>query len=508
MKPILMPEEAAELDRASQAAGIQGDDLMERAGSAVARAALDLMGGAYGRRVVVVAGPGNNGGDGLVAARHLARRGVRVQVSGVGTAHGDAGVRARNLGRLADVGVVVHPFDAEALAGELARADLAIDAVLGTGSKGAPRGEFASAVSVLDEGGAPIVAVDIPSGVDAATGAVPGASVRADLTVTFGAAKVGTVLLPGAAVAGAIRVVDIGFPAELLHAHVFLTEPTDVAAALPHRVPDGHKRASGALMIVAGSRGMTGAVSLIARAAARIGTGSVTVAVPEGILAVVQTAAPEAIFLPLPETDAGTVDVAAEPVVLEALGRADALAMGPGLTGDPRTATFVRSVVRTSPVPIVVDADGLNAFAGCADELAERSSPVVLTPHLGEFARLRGTTAAEVAADRLGQARALARQADAVTLLKGSRTVIATPDGAALINPTGSPVLATAGSGDVLTGMVGGLVARGVPPREAASAAAYLHGLAGLIAGRDTGEGTLAGDLVERIPEAVARVAS
>jgi ADP-dependent NAD(P)H-hydrate dehydratase / NAD(P)H-hydrate epimerase len=506
VKPVLTPAEAAELDRATQAAGIPDDVLMERSGRAVARAALDLMGGAYGRRVVVVAGPGNNGGDGLVAARYLARRGVRVRVMSVAVEHESAGTRALNLGRLADAGIAVHPLEAQALAVELARSDLAIDAVFGIGFHGVPRGEFAVALSVLDAGSVPIVAVDIPSGVDAGTGAVPGVSVRAELTVTFGAVKVGAVLLPGAEVAGAVRVVDIGFPEELVHADTSLMEPADVAAALPHRAQDGHKRASGTLLVVAGSRGMTGAVSLIARAAGRIGTGLVSVAVPEGILPVVQAAAPEAVFIALPETEVGTVDPTADRVVFEALERADTLAIGPGLTNEPRTGAFVRSVVGASSVPMVVDADGLNAFAGRVDELAERRSAAVITPHFGEFARLRETSVDEIAADRLGHTRALAHQADAVTLLKGSRTVVATPEGTARINPTGSPFLATAGSGDVLTGMVGGLMARGLAPPDAASVAAYLHGLAGLIAGRQTGEGTLAGDLVRRIPDAVARV--
>jgi NAD(P)H-hydrate epimerase len=262
------------------------------------------------------------------------------------------------------------------------------------------------------------------------------------------------------------------------------------------------------LVVVAGSRGMTGAVRLIAGAAGRVGTGLVTAAVPVSILPTVQAGLTEATFLSVPETTEGAVAGSALDPVLERLERAHALAIGPGLTAGSETAGFVRELVRASPVPVVVDADGLNAYSNRAGELADRKSECVLTPHAGEFARLSGVGARDQEADRLGHVRALAAQADAVTLLKGSRTIVATPAGGVRVNPTGGPVLATAGSGDVLTGMIGGLLARGVPAFDAAVAGAYIHGVAGLLAGEATGEGTLAGDLIARIPEAVDRVRS
>jgi NAD(P)H-hydrate epimerase len=230
------------------------------------------------------------------------------------------------------------------------------------------------------------------------------------------------------------------------------------------------------------------------------------VAVPRGILPVVQASLTEAVFVPLDETVEGTVAGAALDTVLETLARADALALGPGLSSNEETAGFVRDLVRSCPVPMVVDADGLNAFAGRAADIADRKSDAVLTPHAGEFARLTGVTARDLQDDRLKHARSLAVGSNAVALLKGSRTVIASPGGQARVNPTGSAVLATAGSGDVLTGVIGGLIARGVAPMEAAASAAYLHGLAGMLAGRRSGEGTLAGDLVAHLPEAVARI--
>jgi NAD(P)H-hydrate epimerase len=507
MKPILTPDEASELDRQTQARGIGAEELMERAGRAVARAAREVAGGAYGRRAVVVCGKGNNGGDGLVTARHLGRMGIRTTVVLLEAAGSLREPAASNLHRLDEVpGVRVRSFDERGLARELDRADVAVDAIFGTGFRGMPEDEWAAAIAEVNASATQVVAVDIPSGVNGDTGAIEGEAVEAALTVTFGAAKLGVVLLPGAEVAGVVRVVDIGFPEDLLAPRAWLTEPSDVASWLPLRAADAHKRSSGVLVVVAGSRAMTGAPRLIGLAAGRIGTGLVTIAAPESALPQIQAGLTEPTFLPLPETGEGTISAAATARVLGRLEGADAVAIGPGLTTDEGTVAFVRETVRLSPVPIVLDADGLNAFAGDAPALRDRRSAAVLTPHVGEFARLTGVKSGDVQADRTTHVRSLAAQADAVTLLKGSRSAIADPDGRLLVNVTGSPVLATAGTGDVLTGMIGGLLARGLEPTEAAAAGAYLHGLAGLFAGRDRGEGTLAGDVIDRIPEAVDHV--
>ena len=506
MKPILTPRQAVELDRATQADGVPAELLMERAGRAVARAAVDLVGATYGRRAVVVCGKGNNGGDGYVAARHLARWGMRVTVTTleeVDELREPARGNAWRLTRETDAGL--RRFSAAALERDLARADVAIDAIVGTGFRGVPEDDVAEAIVALNGSAPPVVAVDIPSGVDGASGAAEGVAVRADLTVTFGAAKVGVVLLPGAELAGAVRVADIGFPDELVHADAWLLEPSDVAAVWPTRTLETHKRASGVLLVVAGSRGMTGAPRLIAQAAARVGAGLVTVATPASALTAVQAGLTEATFLRLPETDDGSVAADALDEVAAAWERADALALGPGLTTDPSTVRFVREVVARCPVPLVLDADALNAFTAEAPAIADHRADVVLTPHAGEFARLTGVRGGDLDGDRLGHVRALADAASAVTLLKGTRTVVAAPGGRALINPTGSPALATAGTGDVLTGAIGGLLARGVPPLDAAGAAAYVHGLAGLLAGRETGDGTVAGDVVDHLAAAAVR---
>ena len=285
MKPVLSPREAVELDRATQARGVTAEDLMERAGWAVARACADLTGGAYGRRAVVVCGKGNNGGDGFVAARHLARWGMRVVAIVLQDPAVSREPAAANLERLAETGVRVRRFDPATLGRELDRADVAVDAIFGTGFRGEPEDDWAEAIDGLNAAHVPVVAVDIPSGVDGTSAAVEGVAVRADLTVAFGAAKTGSVLLPGAEFAGDVRVVDIGFPDELIPTTTGLTEPADVVSILPGRATDAHKRASGTLVVVAGSRRMTGAVKLVARAACRVGAGYVIVAVPRSILA-------------------------------------------------------------------------------------------------------------------------------------------------------------------------------------------------------------------------------
>jgi ADP-dependent NAD(P)H-hydrate dehydratase / NAD(P)H-hydrate epimerase len=505
MRPVLTPAEAAELDRASQARGISAAALMEAAGREVADAALRLLGGGYGRRAVVICGKGNNGGDGLVAARYLEASGVRTTVITLAE-RADLGEPASsNLRELGNTAVRVRAFSRQTIERELERADVAVDAIFGTGFRGLPEGAFAEAIGALNASGAPVVAVDIPSGVNGETGAVDGEAVRADVTVTFGAAKPGVVLFPGALHAGVVEVEPIGFPEDLIRSDLHLVDAEDVARILPPREPDTHKRSAGFAVVVGGSRLMTGAVALSARAAYRTGAGLVAVAVPETILPVVQGAVREAVFVALPETEAGGV-AGSSPRLDEVLAQSGALALGPGMTTEERTAGWIRGLVRSSEVPVVLDADGLNAFTGRADDLADRKADVILTPHAGEFSRLAGVPTRDVEADRVRHARDLAARTASTVLLKGSRTIVATPDGVARINPTGGPFLATGGTGDVLTGMIAALVARGCSPGDAASAAAFVHGVAGRLAAEDRGDGTTAGDVLERIPDALREV--
>lgn len=504
MKPVLTPQEAVDLDRRTQAGGISADTLMERAGRALAQAGIDLCGGVYGRRGVVVCGKGNNGGDGFVAARHLARRGMRIAVVSMERVDELREPAATNAKRLGEVGVPILAFEAPLMARHLDRADVAVDAIFGTGFRGVAEDAWGEAIEGLNASSVPVVSADIPSGVDGSSGAVEGAAVDAAITVTFGAAKAGVVLLPGAEHAGTVRVVDIGFDEASPAPRLWIVERSDVADRIPRRPVDTHKRASGVVVVVAGSRDMPGAPSLVASAAQRIGAGLAVVAVPRSAMAAVQAHDVEAVFVPLPETDGGAIAETALAPIHAALEGADALALGPGLSRHPETVALIRSLVRESPVPTVLDADGISAFAGRPADLADRKADLILTPHRGEFLRLTGMDASALDRTRIEAVRTLASDAGAVTLLKGSRTLVSTPDGQVRINLTGGPVLATAGSGDILTGVVSGLLARGLEPADAASCGAYLHGEAGRLAGEDLGEGTLASDVAATLPAAVA----
>ncbi len=480
--------------------------LMERAGFAVAHAAADLAGGAYGRRAVVVCGKGNNGGDGLVAARYLAEWGMGVTVVLIPEPNTLPEPAATNLRRLVQSRVRYGSYSDSALTREVQRADIAVDAVFGTGFRGLPEGPHAAAIEILNTSGVPVVAVDIPSGVEADTGMVRGPAIRAATTVTFGAPKVGALLFPGATHAGAVHVADIGFPEDLMTSDILLVEPEDVRSLLPIRDPQAHKRRTGVVLIVAGSRLMSGAAWLVAQGAYRAGAGLVTAAVPEGIAPVLQSRLAEATFIRLPEGPAGSVAESAWATLERKLDGFDAVAIGPGLSTEDETPAFVRRLIRESPVPVVADADAINAFAGRPGELAERASDAVITPHAGEFGRLFGMPSSEILEDRIGLARKAAVETRSVVVLKGPRTLIALPDGEVRVNPTGSPVLATGGTGDVLTGAVAAYLARGLRSPDAATVAVYLHGLAGEIAGETFGEGSVSADLARALPEAARRV--
>ncbi len=483
MRPVLTPLEMAASDRAAIEAGTPVDVLMDRAGRAVAWRVRKVLGGTYGRRVLVVCGKGNNGGDGLVAARVLRAWGVRVDVMTL-----EAGV------------------DALALACALDRADLVIDAMYGTGFRGALEGDAARVAEAFDADllAVPVVAVDIPSGIDGATGAGIGAAVRADHTVAFVALKPGLVFEPGRAHAGTVHVVDIGIEPVGNAARVGVTDVADVRAWLPRRAVDAHKWSAGGVMVVGGSAGMTGAPMLVSRAAMRAGAGIVHCGVP-GRDAAGRAGGTEVIALVLPAQNDGALDATAADVVLTELSRFGALVVGPGLGRHEATQTAVRQLVAGAEIPLVLDADGLNALQGDFSPLLARAAAgrgTILTPHDGEYARLMGSAPGP---DRIAAARALADASGAVVLSKGPTTVIAEPgaSGRVACNPTGGPALATAGSGDVLAGMLGALLAGGAGAFEAGATGAWMHGLA---ADRSGNTGIVAGDLVATIPIVVDEV--
>lgn len=505
MLPILTPAESSGLDRAAASAGITVDALMENAGRALAEAVRTLLGGAYGRRAVVVCGKGNNGGDGLVAARLLEGWGMGATAVLMSAPAALTGAARRSYDRFSSGGGRWLAFSPEGLAGELRRAGAAVDAVFGTGFRGSPEGAFAQAIGTMNEASCPVVSADIPSGVDGETGGVAGDAVRASATVAFGVLKPGVVFHPGAAYAGRVEVADIGLPSDLLRSDLWLVEPEDAGSLWIPRAPDTHKRATGTVVVLGGSRTMTGAPALAAAAAYRAGAGLVILAVPEGILPAVQGAGLEPTYLPLPQTDDGGVSVEAWPALRERLETADAVAVGPGLGRTPSTLELVRRVVAESPLPVVLDADGLFAFSPGGPLLAERRSALVVTPHIGEFAGLTGLSAHDVAGDRVTHARRAAAEFRCPVLLKGARTLVAEPDGRVRVNPTGGSFLATAGTGDVLAGAVSAFLARGIPPADALVLAAYVHGLAGELAASRLGEGTTASDVLGHLPVALAR---
>lgn len=513
MQAVLTPEQMAAADRAAIAAGIPSSTLMERAGRAVARAAVALAGGAYGRRVVVLCGKGNNAGDGLVAARLLAGWGatpVVVFLNDPATFRGDP---KANLGQLGPVRTL--PYAAGTFARELHRADAVVDALVGTGFTGTLRDEAGEAVEAVEACGAPVLAIDIPSGVDGATGAVDGPAITAAVTVTMAAPKLGLVLPPGSEHAGRVEVAAIGIPvpeAGPAHPEVLgLPGPADVACILGHRPLDSHKKSVGTVLIVAGSVAMPGAAALATAAALRAGAGLATLATIGEVAHQMHPRVPEAITLILPQTPEGTLAASALETILARSESIDCVAVGPGLTTHPETAGLVRALAARLEKPLVADADALNALAGAPEVLAARRHPTVLTPHPGEMSRLAGVTTKQVQADRLRFARETAARLGATIVLKGYRSIVTAPWGEAVVITTGGPALATGGTGDVLTGVTAALVAAGVATGASAYAsawaAAWLHGRAGDLLGERVGDrGVLAGDLPEAVTEAIRQL--
>lgn len=505
----------AALERlAAERYGIDVATLMERAGAQAAEVARTLLRDRPGRRVVVLVGKGNNGGDGLVAARHL-RGDAQVRVILVAPASELRGEPARHLRTLEELHVPVAEAQAlseEELDRQLREADLLVDAIFGTGFRGPARGTAARVIERANASGVPILAVDVPSGADAATGWAEPPTIRAVATVTMGLPKAGLVQYPAAAHAGRLYVADIGFPPSLVEEAAIptlLVRSGWVSALVPPRPPDSHKGHFGRVMIVAGALGFAGAAVLAARGAIRAGAGLVTVAVPRSLAALPPTFLPEAMTRPLPETGAGTLSEEAADSMLEAVSGATAVAVGPGLTTHPEVVRLVRRVLPRIDRPVVVDADALNALAGEPESLRAVPGPAVITPHPGELARLMGTTVGEVQSDRLASARGAARTCETVVVLKGARTVVAAPDGRAAVVPTGNAAMATGGMGDVLTGALAALLAQRLPPFEAAACAAYLHGLAGDLVAAATGElGLLAREVADAIPHALRRIRS
>jgi len=497
--------------RTIEEVGVPSATLMENAGREVVAAMDAAFPGLGSMRVAVICGRGNNGGDGFVVARTLLERRVDVAVyllARRSDVEGDARAMLQALSPLnAQIEEITDVLSWERQRASLLRSDVIVDALFGTGLTRPLTGLAATIVDDVNRSKRPVVAIDLPSGLSADSGEVAGPAIRAELTVALAAPKLPHALPPGDALIGKLVVADIGVPkrvlAEVEGPHVEMLTSESMRALVAPRRRDSHKGTYGRVLIVAGSRGKTGAAYLAAMAALRSGAGLVTVATPASCLPIVASLGAEFMTEALPETAVGTVAAEALDRVLQI--PADVIAIGPGLGQSASTAELVHGLVARSTVPMVIDADGLNAFAGAADRLAPReNTAVIVTPHPGEMARLTGLSVSVIQSRRLETARDFAAARGIHVVLKGHRTVIATPAGLAFINTTGNPGMATAGTGDVLTGAIAGWLGQLEDAAHAASLAVYLHGRAGDMAAAQEGETALiAGDLIATMGAAV-----
>ena len=524
IKVVTVPQMQA-LEDASEQAGVSKDTLMENAGVACARHIREHLAGCAGHRVVVLIGPGNNGADGLVIARHLRRWGADVVCYVV---RGRPAVDTKMSDALAyDVAVADADDDPDfrMLDGLLSRSHLAVDAILGAGRYRPPEGTIADVIALVnrhrrERAGFAVVAIDLPTGVNPDTGAADAASIDAEATLALCYPKFGIANFPGAGYAGRIAVVDIGLPAEVSAAAELPTQWMTRAAAvdlLPARPLNSHKGTFGHLLIVAGSRNFVGAAALAAMAAHRVGAGLVTLATPESVYPIVAAKLTETIHLPLPEDANGRVATTAADLINERIGSYSALAIGCGLGWSAGTTDFINRLLladanhspptrhsgesRNPPAPVIIDADGLNNLSRCDNWPARLLAPAVLTPHPGEMATLTAQPTADVQSDRLTVAGDAAAQWGQTVLLKGAHSIVSAPDGRQCILPFANPALAAGGTGDVLTGIIGGLLAQGLSPYDAARLGGFLHGTAGEEVRRADGDtGIVASDLLPYLP--------
>jgi hydroxyethylthiazole kinase-like uncharacterized protein yjeF len=506
---LVTASEMQEMDRiAIEAFGIPGVVLMENAGRGAAEAFMCHFSPPPGARVLILCGRGNNGGDGYVMARYFHERGLQVSVvvlSELARIAGDARIHLQIIQHMG-IRILEVPGQErwDSIRGELENHSFVVDAILGTGLNAPVRGFYGRVIEDVNRSGRPVAAVDIPSGLNADTGVVMGVAVKAMLTITFGFAKVGQVVFPGAERVGRLVRVDISIPkavSERLPAKVRMTEPYDFSPFLKGERPDTHKGRRGHLLILAGSTGKTGAATLAAFAALRGGAGLVTLGIPEGLNSIMEVKLTEAMTVPLAQTREGSLALRAREAIEGLFQGKNALAVGPGLSTHPETVELVRQLVAHCPLPMVIDADGLNALKGALGVLDGRESETLLTPHPGEMGRLVGLSSSEVQGNRLDVATRFSKDHGCWLLLKGARSLVSGPDGQVYVNPTGNPALASGGSGDVLTGLIGGFLARGWPMERAGLAGCYIHGLAAdRLALRMGSVGVLAGELPDAIP--------
>ncbi|OCL27770.1 bifunctional ADP-dependent (S)-NAD(P)H-hydrate dehydratase/NAD(P)H-hydrate epimerase [Orenia metallireducens] len=508
--------EMKEVDRYSiEEIGISGLVLMENAGKEVAQAIIEFLGDLKDKQVIILAGKGNNGGDGFVISRLLIEHGIGVKTILLGKKEDtseDAKVNLEILDKLGiEVQEIISKEETLALKGTLDKADLIVDALLGTGIKGELRGLYPKLITLVNNSPTSVIAVDIPSGVEADTGRVADIAIEAQETITFALPKIGTILYPGADFVGDLKVVDIGIPQMVIDKQDFkidLITSELVNKLLPIRAADSHKGSYGKLLLVAGSTGMTGAATLATQASLRIGAGLVTLGTPRSLNPILENKLTEAMTYPLGESKEGVLSRESVIEIKRLLNDRDVLAIGPGLTANDEISYILNHLLEKTDKPMVVDADGLNVISDL-NILKGRGAPTILTPHPGELSRLINKSIEIIRDNPIEVAKNFARDYNVTLVLKGARTIIATPQGQIYINHTGNSGLATGGSGDVLTGLISGLLVQGIDEVSATIIGVYLHGLAADLAAEDLTEySLLPSDIIDYLPQSLKAVRS
>lgn len=512
---LVTASEMQEMDRQTiESFGIPGRVLMENAGRAATHILMEHFANLQTKRIGVVAGRGNNGGDGFVIARYLKQKGVHVHVFLLTEAKRIQGDAAANFKLLKPLAIPVTEIPDENLflknKPKMTDLDVVVDAILGTGLKSDVKGYFKTVIDFINNLKKPVFAVDIPSGLNSDTGQPCGTCIRAKVTATFGFAKIGHIIYPGADFTGKLEIVEIGIPpyiVENVSPRQYLITEDRIRSFLPVRSSDAHKGRTGHLLILAGSPGKTGAASMTSLSALRVGAGLVTLGIAESLNATLESQMLEAMTEPLKESQYGIIGDSAFDAVRELMTGKKCLAIGPGIGQADETKELMQRIIYESDIPIVIDADGLNNLAGRVQILNKAQAPIILTPHPGEMARLIDAGVHQVQQDRIACAREFATKYNVHLVLKGARTVIAPPDGRVYLNPTGNSGMASGGMGDVLTGLIAGLITQGVPADAAAQAGAYIHGAAADSLLEAIGPyGYLAGDVINAIPREIKKI--
>lgn len=512
---LVTAAEMREMDhRTIDSFGIPGRVLMENAGRGATRVFMEKFYHRPGQKVGIMAGRGNNGGDGFVVARYLAQQGIPVAVYLLAEKTTVAGDAAANLALLPSLGIPLTEIPDETAFSEhchtMERIDIWVDAILGTGLKSNVKGYFKRIIDFMNNSTKPVFAVDIPSGLNSDTGQPCGVCIKARATATFGFAKTGHLVYPGADYTGDLEIIDIGIPhsiAQTVNPKQFVLKEKNVRDLIMPRSADSHKGQTGHLLVIAGSPGKTGAAAMSAVSALRSGAGLVTLGIAESLNTVLETQVLEAMTHPLPETQAGILGPAASDLIMDLMADKNCLALGPGLGQAAETHEVVINIIKNSEIPLVIDADGLNILSANVPVLHECKAPVILTPHPGEMTRLLNTTVVNVQQDRIAAARNFAQRYGVHMVLKGAGTVIALPDGNVYINTTGNAGMASGGMGDVLTGVIAGLICQGYSAAEAARLGVYLHGAAADTLAEKIGPvGYLASEVMNSIPQEIGKL--